>query len=223
MKKRLTRAEKRERTYEELILATEKLFIQQGFHAPSVDEIAFEAGYTKGAVYSNFESKEDLFFVVYERRADRAVAEIEQILRENGPAAGLELLASDATHRRGREDGWLAVYFEFWAHIVRNPSLRQRFARIHARVAGPMHAAVERIAEERDIVLPVEASSLNVAMIAMVSALSLERLTQPDVVDVGLGARMVRLVLEYLGCGGVKRDPETERSSDEDRLPPASG
>ena len=219
----MTRAEKRERTYEELILAAEKLFIEQGFHATSVDEIAFEAGYTKGAVYSNFESKEDLFFVVYERRADRAVAEIEQILRENGPAAGLELLASDATHRRGREDGWLAVYFEFWAHIVRNPSLRQRFARIHARVAEPMHVAVERIAEERDIVMPVEARSLNVAMIAMVSGLSLERLTQPDVVDVGLGARMVRLVLEDLGCGGVTRDPETERSSDEDRLPAASG
>ena len=158
-------------------------------------------------MYSNFESKEYLFFVVYERRADLAVAEIEQILSENGPAAGLELLASDATHRRGREDGWLAVYFEFWAHIVRNPSLRQRFARIHARVAEPMNAAVERIAEERDIVLPVKARSLNVAMIAMVSGLSLERLTQPDVVDVGLGARMVRLVLEDLGLGGVVRDP----------------
>jgi len=207
MKKRLTRAEKRERTYEELILAADKLFTGQGFHATSVDEIAFEAGYTKGAVYSNFESKEDLFFVVYERRADLAVAEIEQILRENGPTAGLELLASDATHRRGREDGWLAVYFEFWAHIVRNPSLRQRFARIHARVAEPMNAAIERIAEERDIVMPVEARSLNVAMIAMVSGLSLERLTQPDVVDVGLGARMVRLVLEDLGRGGVMHDP----------------
>ena len=211
MKKRLTRAEKRERTYEELILAAEKLFTGQGFHATSVDEIAFEAGYTKGAVYSNFESKEDLFFVVYERRADLAVAEIEQILRENGPAAGLELLASDATHRRGREDGWLAVYFEFWAHIVRNPSLRQRFARIHARVAEPTNAAIERIAEERDIVMPVEARSLNVAMIAMVSGLSLERLTQPDVVDVGLGARMVRLVLEDLGRGGLERAPEDRK------------
>jgi AcrR family transcriptional regulator len=207
----MTRAEKRERTYEELILAAEKLFVERGFHATSVDEIAFEAGYTKGAVYSNFESKEDLFFVVYERRADRGVAEIEQVLRENGPAAGLELLASDATQRRGRDDGWLAVYFEFWAHIVRNPSLRQRFARIHARAAEPMTVAVERLAEERGIVMPVEARSLNVAMIAMVSGLSLERLTQPDVVDVGLGARMVRLVLEDLGRDGAMRAPEDRK------------
>jgi hypothetical protein len=70
-----------------------------------------------------------------------------------------------------------------------------------------MNAAIERIAEERDIVMPVEARSLYVAMIAMVSGLSLERLTQPDVVDVGLGARMVRLVLEDLGRGGVMHDP----------------
>jgi AcrR family transcriptional regulator len=211
MTKRMTRAEKRERTYEELIRAAEKLFVERGFHATSVDEIAFEAGYTKGAVYSNFESKEDLFFAVYERRADRGVAEIEQVLRENGPAAGLELLASDATQRRGRDDGWLAVYFEFWAHIVRNPSLRQRFARIHARAAEPMTVAVERLAEERGIVMPVEARSLNVAMIAMVSGLSLERLTQPEVVDVGLGARMVRLVLEDLGRDGAMRAPEDRK------------
>ena len=211
MKKRLTRAEKRERTYEELLLAAEKLFVERGFHATSVDEIAFEAGYTKGAVYSNFESKEDLFFAVYERRADRGLAEVEQILRENGPVEGLELLASDAAQRRGREDGWLAVYFEFWAHVVRRPELRQRFAKIHGRVAEPMTAAVERLAEERGIVMPVDARSFNVAMIAMVSGLSLERLTQPDVVDVGLGARMVRLVLEDLGRDGVARAPEDRK------------
>ena len=203
MKRRLTRAEKRERTYEELLLAAEKLFVERGFHATSVDEIAFEAGYTKGAVYSNFESKEDLFFAVYERRAERAMAEIEEVLVENGPAAGLEVLASDAARRRGgADDGWLAVFFEFWAHVVRRPELRERFARIHGRALEPMAAAVERFAGERGISIPVEARSLNVAMNAMVLGLSLERLTQPDVVDAGLGARMVRLVLEDLERGG---------------------
>lgn len=185
-----------------MISAADRLFTERGFHASTVDEIALEAGYTKGAVYSNFASKEDLFFAVYERRAERAHAEIEEILNENGPAAGLELLASDAAQRRGRDDGWLAVYFEFWAHVVRRPELRERFARIHARVAEPMTVAVERHAEERGIVMPVDARSFNAAMIAMVSGLSVERLTQPDVVDVGLGARMVRLVLEDLGRGG---------------------
>jgi AcrR family transcriptional regulator len=203
MKKRLTRVERRERTREGLISAAERLFTERGFHASTVDEIALEAGYTKGAVYSNFASKEDLFFAVYERRAERAVAEIEQILHENGPAAGLELLASDAARRRGAaEDGWLAVFFEFWAHVVRRPELRDRFAKVHGRALEPMAAAVERFVGERGISIPVEARSLNVAMNAMVLGLSLERLTQPDVVDVWLGAQMVRLVLEDLERGG---------------------
>src|ERR687898_3072056 len=169
MKERLTRAQKRERTHEELVSSAERLFVERGFHASTVDEIALEAGYTKGAVYSNFDSKEDLFFAVYEGRADKGVAEIEQVLRENGPAAGLELLASDAAHRRGgTDDGWLAVYFEFWAHVVRRPELRERFARIHARAAEPTTVAVERIAEGRGGVVAVEGRGLHVAVIAMV-------------------------------------------------------
>ncbi len=208
MKKRLTRAERRERTREELIAAAESLFTARGFHATSVDEVALEAGYTKGAVYSNFESKEDLFFAVYERRVDRAVVEIGRKIGGGDPALGLERLAAEVAQRRGRDDGWLAVFFEFWAHVVRHTELRERFARIHTRALEPMVAAVERFVEERGIEMPVDARGLNVAMNAMQLGLLLERLTQPEVVDVTLGARMVRLVLEDLERGGSAPDGE---------------
>ncbi len=208
MKQRLTRAERRERTREELIAAAERLFTARGFHATSVDQVALEAGYTKGAVYSNFESKEDLFFAVYERRVDRAVVEIEGKLRGVDPVAGLERLSAEVAQRRGRDDGWLAVFFEFWAHVVRNAELRERFARIHVRALEPMGAAVERFVEERGIEMPVDARGLNAAMNAMQLGLLLERLTQPEVVDVTLGARMVRLVLEDLERSGAAPEGE---------------
>ena len=53
----MTRAERQQRTREDLVDAAERLFSGQGFHATSLDAVAAEAGYTKGAVYSNFESK----------------------------------------------------------------------------------------------------------------------------------------------------------------------
>ena len=199
MKERLTRAERRERTREELISAADSLFTGQGFHATSVDEIAFEAGYTKGAVYSNFESKEDLFFAVYERRADRVAADYERALLEAGPVGGSEHLVAQAARRRGSDDGWLAVFFEFWAHVVRRPELRERFAKIHARVLGPIIASVERFVEERGIELPVEARQYVVAVYAMTICLSLERLTQPEVVDITLGPRMMRFMFDAPG------------------------
>jgi AcrR family transcriptional regulator len=212
MKKRLSRAERRERTREELILAAERLFTERGFHASTVDEIALEAGYTKGAVYSNFESKEDLFFAVYERRAERVVVDYERALREAGFTGGSERLVAQAAQRRGRDDGWLAVFFEFWAHVVRRPELRGRFAKIHGRVLEPLSAGVERMVEERGISLPVDTRQYTVAVYVMTLGLSLERLTQPDVVDVALGPRMVRLMFEELERRDDARDGKREEN-----------
>jgi AcrR family transcriptional regulator len=80
MRTALTRADRQARTREELVDAAERLFTTNGFHATSIDAVADAAGYTKGAVYSNFASKEDLFFGVYERRVDRRVEEMEVTL-----------------------------------------------------------------------------------------------------------------------------------------------
>src|SRR6185436_19462753 len=93
---RLSRAERREQTRDDLIAAADRLFVEGGFHATSLDQIAAAAGYTKGAVYSNFASKEDLFFAVYERRADAVEAQITDVL-DDDPEAGLTRLSSDTS------------------------------------------------------------------------------------------------------------------------------
>ena len=99
MRTTLTRADRQAQTRDELIAAADRLFTRTGFHATSVDAVADEAGYTKGAVYSNFESKEDLFFAVYERRVNAAVEEMRRRSRA-APTAyeGIErLIAARAT------------------------------------------------------------------------------------------------------------------------------
>src|SRR4029079_11737574 len=95
----LSRAERREQTRDDLIAAADRLFVEGGFHATSLDQIAAAAGFTKGAVYSNFASKEDLFFAVYERRADAVEAQITEVLAGD-PEAGLTRLSSDTSGRR---------------------------------------------------------------------------------------------------------------------------
>jgi AcrR family transcriptional regulator len=194
---RLTRAERREQTRDDLIAAADRLFVSGGFHATSLDQIAAEAGYTKGAVYSNFASKEDLFFAVYERRAAAAEAQMLELF-EGDVADGLHRLAADTSGRVNRDDGWLAVFFEFWAHVIRHPELRGRFAAIHRRLQDPAAGALERVAAERGVELPEAPLPLAVATGAMQIGLALERLTQPDVVDEALGVRMGRLLLHEI-------------------------
>jgi AcrR family transcriptional regulator len=187
-----SRAERQTLTRTALLDAAERLFIAQGFHATSLDAVAAEAGYTKGAVYSNFASKEDLFFAVYERRVEARVAEFEALL-EAAPLArdAIEAMARTAPMRSERADGWLAVFFEFWAHVLRHQELRKRFAALHARVIEPLEAALVRHAEEVGEELPEDPRKMATARYAMQLGLQLERLTQPDVVDPELGVRMV--------------------------------
>src|SRR5580765_1647639 len=66
-RRRLTREESQARTRAELLRAAYRLFLRDGFVATSLAAIAEEAGVTKGAVYSNFESKEDLFLAMLQQ------------------------------------------------------------------------------------------------------------------------------------------------------------
>jgi AcrR family transcriptional regulator len=195
---RLSRAERREQTRQELISAAEACFVTDGFHATSVDQVAERAGYTKGAVYSNFAAKEDLFFAVYERRVEHLLTEVAPGLRQAGAQQALDWMATATIERRDHDDGWLAVFFEFWGHVMRHPELRERFAAIHARVLELMAEGVRQLAEDRGLALPndVTASQVALAWNALEVGLGLERLTQPQVVDAVLARRMGWLLLD---------------------------
>ena len=119
-------------------------------------------------------------------------------LFEGDAAAGLERLSADTTGRVNRDDGWLAVFFEFWAHVIRHPELRGRFAAIHRRLQQPAADALERVAAARGVELPEAALPLAVATGAMQIGLALERLTQPEVVDKALGVRMARMLRDEI-------------------------
>ena len=193
---RLTRAERREQTRAELLDAAERRFVESGFHATTLDQIAGEAGYTKGAVYSNFASKEDLFFAVYERRVDTAVEKSERRLAQSGPRAAIASSTSDSASRQGRDDGWLAVFIEFWAHVLRHPELRERFAKLHERAQEPFVEAVEQLgAEEGRSWGRLAPREVTVAAMAMDIGLALERLVRPRVVDRTLAPRAAELIV----------------------------
>lgn len=157
--------------------------MRDGFHATSVDAVADEAGYTKGAVYSNFAGKEDLFFAVYERRVHERTTELHRLADEH-PSAEAALRASIETIRGRGEDGWIAVFFEFWAHVLRHPEHRERFAALHRRALEPFIRGVERLAREQGAEPPLPAPLMATAHLALGTGMQLERLTRPEEVDI---------------------------------------
>src|SRR3954451_13464264 len=81
---RLTPERRRQLTRDALVAAAAEVFTVKGFHAASLDEIADAAGFTRGAIYSNFGSKEELLFAVYDRLDDMTLAGMADAIDERG-------------------------------------------------------------------------------------------------------------------------------------------
>ncbi|WP_410646685.1 TetR/AcrR family transcriptional regulator [Amycolatopsis sp. cmx-4-54] len=77
---RLTRAEQQRRTHEHLLEAGRQVFLRRGFLAATVEEIAADAGYTRGAVYKHFGGKEGLWLAIIEATAEGHLAELRKSL-----------------------------------------------------------------------------------------------------------------------------------------------
>src|SRR5271168_4467543 len=84
---RMTREQSRANTRDRLLAAARSVFARSGFHGASVEEIASEAGFSTGALYSNFTGKEDLFLVLMEREIDEHAREISEAVRERASIA----------------------------------------------------------------------------------------------------------------------------------------
>jgi AcrR family transcriptional regulator len=204
-----TRAERQARTRDDLLAAAERLFTSQGFHATSLDAVADAAGYTKGAVYSNWSGKEDLFFAVYEQRVERFLPQLHETLAA-APDAREALLTVVATHRTTRDrepDGWLAVFLEFWTHVLRHPEHRARFAEVHLRYVDALATGVERWVAESGATLPFDVRRLTLTLAVTSTGLGLERLTQPELVDAPFVVDVQRFLMDSVigHSGGTPR------------------
>ena len=129
---RLTRAERTERVRADLLVAARRTFLSRGFHQASLEEIALAAGWSKGAVFSNFAGKDELFLAVLDdqnrrrRREQIAEMQVAPTLAEALLAAGREMAGAHA-----RDPQWTPLLVEFWTHASRDDALRARVSAAH--------------------------------------------------------------------------------------------
>jgi len=144
MSPRLTRSQRQEQTRSQLIEAALRVFLRRGFHGASLDEIAEEAGYTTGAVYSNFKGKDDLFLAVLDAEAQRRLPHHVELLEgSRSLEEGLRASARELASYPIDHPGWTGIYVEFWTHASRRPELRRRVAEQHERLLDSVGALVE--------------------------------------------------------------------------------
>ena len=122
----LTRKEQQARTRSKLMSSASKLFSRHGLEQASVDEIAQDAGYTKGAFYSNFKSKEELFLAMLDAKFAEEIERIEAGLRtDEEPQEAARHAGEDVMRFMRSDPEWERLYLEFVAYAARNDDFRQ--------------------------------------------------------------------------------------------------
>jgi AcrR family transcriptional regulator len=117
-------------TRRHLLDAAAIVFARSGFHGSTLDEVATTAGFTKGAVYSNFRSKDDLFLALLDDRIDRQFAVVTEVLESGSHEAAdqlpriREFFHSDMFW----DDTFLTLWLEFMLYARRNPAARAKLA-----------------------------------------------------------------------------------------------
>lgn len=180
MPARPTREERRAETRRRLLDGASTVFAQRGYHGATLDEIAEEAGYTKGAVYSNFDGKEDLFLNLLEEHIQDRIEEVRAAfdgievlddVREGG-----RMLAEQVA---GDRDLWF-LFFEFWGYAARDDVLRGRLSRLYRLWRAEVGDIVARQFRRLGLELPAPAEDVAASAIAMAEGLALQRLIDPD-------------------------------------------
>jgi AcrR family transcriptional regulator len=128
----MTRRERQAQTRKSLLRSAAKVFCRHGLEGSSIDQVAQEAGYTKGAFYANFKSKEELFLVMLDERFAAQLERIDRMLSgDEEPGRQARDAAADFIRSFRGEQEWRRLYFEFVAYAMRNDDFRQELATRH--------------------------------------------------------------------------------------------
>ena len=179
---RLTRKEKQAHTRTCLMNAAAKVFTKRGLQQASIDEVSEQAGFTKGAFYANFKSKEELFLAMLDERFAERLAEVERMATED-----------DLTPAVTADPEWDRLFFEFSAYAARNEDFREELVTRYKALRSRVAEAIRKRAEREGIEPPVPVEQISLMTFAMAKGVALENLLEPDVVDDELYGTMLMI------------------------------
>ena len=200
--RRMSRAERQAETRQALIDAAARVFVERGYARSSVEAITEAAGYTRGAFYSNFQSKEQLFaellqqrvYSVYREMAEETVAGARPTFIETG-----ERLAAIQANPEG---AWLfRLWLELLAHAGRDPSFREIAAGFWSANRQLSATSIGDAFADAGAQPPAPPDHLATAMIALDIGLALQHFVDPEAVPLDLYPELYDLLFTRLAPG----------------------
>jgi AcrR family transcriptional regulator len=167
-----------------LLSAAEQVFARVGYEKAQVEEIAKAAGFSKGALYAHFKSKEKLFLALYQVKTAGYLAKLRHAL-DSAPTRERKIDAFRSFYiDLSKEKGWALIILEVKLLITRSPEVRERLRQIDEHVGDSIQVALTRLFGN-------SVRAAGEALGGIFSALVLEAALEPDV----LSERKMRTML----------------------------
>lgn len=195
---RLTRAQSQARTRELLVATARRMFLTDGYHATSLDRVADTAGFSKGAVYSNFRNKDELCLAVLDDIHAGHIDEIAALVVGRTREEAIAAFAGWAARMIG-DEGWTVLEVEFAVQARRDPALRAELAARDRSVHGVIEALATAWAD-RDGPAALPPADLATALLSLGIGLGIQRVIDPDI-----GVHVLTDTLRALLCAPDRR------------------
>ena len=186
--------ERRAATRQKILRSAGRVFAARGFHGATLDEVGEAAGVSKGAVYYNFESKDDLFVSLLEERLAERLDEVRRSLAD-GSDAVLQSAGSGFLDRLQRDPRWPPLFFEFVAYAARDPEVRARFGTWVRDTRTALAEVIELRAARGGGGPPLPPDELALAVSSLANGMLIEALFDPDGTPPGAFDRFLGLLL----------------------------
>ena len=197
-KTRPTRMQRSEQTRAALLRSASRLICELGMHGASIDRIADDAGYTKGAFYAHFASKEDLFLTMLDEHFATELVRLDAVLSGTGdPAEEARSAAEDFLEHIDADPEWRRLYQEFATHAARNEAFRIEFAARQRSLRERMAAVFTRWASDLGVTPPVPPQDVAAMTFFMADGFLLDQLIDPEL-DPALYGKMFEVFMHGL-------------------------
>jgi AcrR family transcriptional regulator len=199
--------ERSDATRAALLRSASRLICELGMHGASIDRIAADAGYTKGAFYAHFASKEDLFLVVLDEHFAAELARLEAVLSGAGdPVEEARQAAEDFLAHIDSDPEWRRLYQEFATHAARHDSFRAEFAARQRALREQMAAVFTRWSADLGIAPPVPPADIAAMTFFMADGFLLNQIIDPEL-DALLYGSMFEVFMHGLMAMTEARQP----------------
>lgn len=177
--KRLTRQESRDLTRQQLLDAAQKLVAEQGLSATSVEDIAKEAGFTRGAFYSNFSDKNALFIELLRRDHEQSIRDFESLFSGEVAHGELKQQVRDLFSRMHCDDCCFMNWAEARLLAVRDSDFRAKFSALVEVTQQQIARLIDTFYRLQGRQPPADPQTLALGLISMVEGVQLYMLSTP--------------------------------------------